>query len=415
MKHALIITLSCILFNSYSFAQNEWQWMNTNQSNHLSRIDFPSEQVGYVLPENGAIIKTTDGGLTWDSLSSLNIISSALYRSEIWFVNNDTGFVSTHNNSGRLELLRTKDGGEVWENVSPSDSISGRMTIQFIDENTGYAYLNSNFDDRLWRTIDQGQSWVEILLNFTLGSGTGVIPSLHVVSSQELYLVGGDNSFNYRGAIAKTIDGGQNWTTTYLNSNYSLIESVHFPNVDTGYVITYRGDVYASYDAGNNWDVVSTIEGAPDNGRIKFLNGTTGLVVANGNGYLTTDAGKTWTYDVGAFMILSDVDILSKDVIYGVGRNGLFIKRSQPLSIGEFDEVSIFSIYPNPVVDQLSIVMSTGFSETIVIYNSSGIEIHQANLSGSKIIDVSMWDKGLYIIDLSLKNGAHYQKKFIKQ
>lgn len=74
----------------------------------LNDIAFYTEQVGYAVGDNNAVLKTTDGGATWDLITgptaAINLLSIAV---------NYMGFVFVSTNDARL--FRSRDGGATWE------------------------------------------------------------------------------------------------------------------------------------------------------------------------------------------------------------------------------------------------------------------------------------------------------------
>lgn len=95
----------------------------------MQKIDFTSPSTGYVCGDIGQILKTEDGGNTWDffvsgteeSLQSIEFISD-----KIGFV---CGFAGT--------ILSTTDAGETWKSmISPTDQIL--FDIEFPSFGTGY-------------------------------------------------------------------------------------------------------------------------------------------------------------------------------------------------------------------------------------------------------------------------------------
>ena len=74
-----------------------------------------------------------------------------------------------------------------------------------------------------------------------------------------------------------------------------------------------------------------------------------------------------------------------------------------------------FSMYPNPVENQLNIVFNDNQNKTIEIYNVLGETIYQNNHVINKLqIDVKTLEKGVYFIKTTDKNNNISTNKFIK-
>jgi hypothetical protein len=79
-------------------------------------------------------------------------------------------------------------------------------------------------------------------------------------------------------------------------------------------------------------------------------------------------------------------------------------------SVIQVDAKTKMSIYPNPVVDDLTINSTTYSNERIIIYNSSGCIIEQFDFRGKTMnINFSNYPIGLYLIRM----GSNFEK-FIK-
>lgn len=81
------------------------------------------------------------------------------------------------------------------------------------------------------------------------------------------------------------------------------------------------------------------------------------------------------------------------------------------LSISEQNQIQ-FSIYPNPVSDQLFISSENLQIEKISIYSMSGKQVLETELE-EESVDVSNLSEGLYFIEITSKEGKS-QQKFIK-
>lgn len=96
-------------------------------------IDFPSADVGYAVGDNGLIVKTSNGGVSWQSLSSgvsNNLADVSFAAEDISTVVGDTGII-----------IRTEDGGDNWDEEE-SGTTNDLYGVDFIDSGNGYAVGN---------------------------------------------------------------------------------------------------------------------------------------------------------------------------------------------------------------------------------------------------------------------------------
>jgi hypothetical protein len=100
--------------------------------------------------------------------------------------------------------------------------------------------------------------------------------------------------------------------------------------------------------------------------------------------------------------------------IYGAALNALevlelFALEPTPSAIGLLDNEKDFSVFPNPATDYIRINSTT--SRDIELFNSVGqLVFSQKNLNNGSIINVSGFDKGLYM----LKSGDYTKKLMIE-
>ncbi|MBA3285572.1 MAG: T9SS type A sorting domain-containing protein, partial [Nitrosopumilus sp.] len=406
MKNKIfLITALLFILKTSTFAQ--WTIINSGTSNSLNRVDFPSVNVGYVLPFNGQLLRTVNGGTTWDSLSSLTLIGDPWFDSnDISFVNDSVGFVTTHNNNGNIKLYKTTDMANTWMDLTPDSNLWGFLKVQFLNYQRGYLYLYSTAGDRSWITNDGGATWTELALGFGLGSGTSSIPTMFFVNDSSGYLAGGDGSFGYQGKIARTNDAGQSWSLTILPAAYTLINSIHFPNKDTGYVVTRNGGIFRSADEGSTWDSITTLN-ITTYSRIFFTDGSTGFIISGSNIYKTLDAGLSWTIDFSSAtgINLNGVDFLDNTVGYVVGNNGTIVKNSISNGIENLNSTKdLLTIYPNPFSMQTTLQTDKIFKDaTLTVYNSFGQQLKQIkNISGQTVtLFRDNLPSGLYVIRLA--------------
>lgn len=187
-------------------------------------IIFTSQDTGYVVggetiicdpgpcnfPFNrGAIIKTTDGGESWQKLmffnDTLNIISAS-------FINNNFGYCFSSNNT----IQKTEDGGLTW--ISINTGITGNISEGlFINKSIGFIITYSG---QIYITTNGGMNWN---LEYTASDGL-----LEIGSSNKMVVAGGKGLICVRNLDNITI----NKQSEYFNSKEVII----YPNPANSYV-----------------------------------------------------------------------------------------------------------------------------------------------------------------------------------
>ncbi len=185
-------------------------------------------------PTYGICTKTTDGGTTWTTLPVGDTISlqtlSFLTPDLGWIAGNDYGIPS------QGFIYRTTDGGRSWENqlIYP-DMI---YTLQFIDENIGYAAGGSFYTEGvILKTTDGGITWAQKWNGFP----TSVRGSNFLTAD-----------FGYvgliDGKIFKTTDGGSTWTQESSPTSNALRDMIVLGSTrvvavgDYGTILALTGD-----------------------------------------------------------------------------------------------------------------------------------------------------------------------------
>ncbi len=128
-----------------------WQVMLDRSGPWLKGLFFIDNLSGFAVGDSGVILRTINGGLSWDS------VVAPLQRdfNAVTFISADTGFI-IGGNSQRQTVLKTNDGGANWLIVMDT---TGAMLndISFADTLTGYAVGNSA---TVLKTTDGGLHWL---------------------------------------------------------------------------------------------------------------------------------------------------------------------------------------------------------------------------------------------------------------
>lgn len=110
------------------------EWVLGEETGDFFRsVHFPSSTTGYVVGYNGSILKSTDAGLTWESLRSGDAIGvKDIPFQVVHFTSEDRGYIA---GDGGV-LWRTENGGEDWQVVKGLPDINFQ-DIHIIDQ-VGY-------------------------------------------------------------------------------------------------------------------------------------------------------------------------------------------------------------------------------------------------------------------------------------
>jgi Bacterial Ig domain/Secretion system C-terminal sorting domain len=211
------------------------------------------------------VFKSTDGGATWTLLAS-----TAAYTFGSRIQCDAAGNVYLGTNLIGLGLLRSTDKGDTWTTITPTGlansitdfeiSSTGRMhvAVGYYETGGGYRYTDNP------STVTSA-TWTSPTTPFTYPSGTAARVEMACLGTT-LYAVP-SNTSALMTQIFKSVDGGDNWTTTALTSQNIL-------------------DVNGSATGGQAWYCIG-LQIDPSNANTAIVGGL--------NCLKTTDGGATWT------------------------------------------------------------------------------------------------------------------------
>lgn len=296
-KFVLIILFSAISLLSFS----QWNWVNpTPTGNHLRDVFFVNSSVGYVVGGKGTIMKTQDGGETWD------VIPPAMYRnfSFVWFCNEDTGYVSSDSGT----LFKTTNGGLDWNQLQ-TGTLEEINDIFFIDEQTGFIATD---DGKLLKTSNGGDTWqIKIAANWEITSVTFANESKGIATSKAgKYYLTNDGGNSWTGKTSPM--GTHLWNATYSGDNHCFVAG-------------QGGDFMRSSDGGNSWEYFNC---GTSLDHMSFRDNLTGYALSSSEYlfigsrflYKTINGGSTWV-PLG-LNNLSAVCLKGNDTIFAVGTAG---------------------------------------------------------------------------------------------
>ncbi len=281
----------------------------------LGKVQFADSERGCITVDDGRIIRTADGGKTWDIVSlspgdTVAVFSDPAYAMS--FVNGSKGWVigtlGGYDNPRGAVIFKTMDGGGTWSKTLLSSWKSG-LSVHFIDENTGWAtaFTDSTPDgvlniasSALLKTTDGGTTWTKV--SDKIGFPVFVDANTGWMVSDSLS-VSGDLIAPHE--IFHTTDGGATWVSQY-RSDLLVDTRIHFTDADHGWVVSGQAILHTT-DGGANWVPVTNtgilLSGDTRN-MVMFLDANNGWIGSHYHpeGHIqhsevkhTTDGGATWT------------------------------------------------------------------------------------------------------------------------
>jgi photosystem II stability/assembly factor-like uncharacterized protein len=318
---------------------NKYQWKKTSAplaqphafpDGRTDDIWFFDDQTGWLVNSNGQVMKTENGGESWDekfyldpcmgsrpSLRSMGWGS----RSVGWF-----GVVATqppNNPTGYLSVLlhHTTDGGETWTAVQNLPTCTPEGICGFYAVNEQVAYGSGTNDPTkpraIIKTTNGGGQWEVIDMTPWADS----LIDIYFENENTGWVVGGKTDADCEGSgydqlrpvVLKTTDGGKTWENRAAGvQGFKCGEwgwKIQFINARVGFVTLENFNAAAilkTTDGGESWvrlPIIDTSDKRINNDLegVGFLNESEGWVggwgyydfAGKANSY-TTDGGTTW-------------------------------------------------------------------------------------------------------------------------
>jgi photosystem II stability/assembly factor-like uncharacterized protein len=399
MKTLKVLLIANFYFIS-TFSFGQWVAQNSGTTVTLNAVYFTDENTGYAGGSgitNATLLKTIDGGETWNDLN----VNSIYEINSISFGSNNTGYVIT----SISELFKTTDAGANWVNTINFGVFGGR--VEFLNADTGFV---ANGDGEIFRTLDGGVNW-----DSTLISGFGNPNAVHFPSIQVGYIA------NYWGSIAKTTDMGITWSIISQPTS-NPIWDIHFVSDTVGYAVGGDGIsslILKTIDGGSNWTVqVTSPPTSVSPNAVFFTDANTGYC-GNSTIYKTSDGGGNWNSMTLNWQI-TDLFFPSANIGYAVGYNGTILKLENNITgINEEKNINTaLKIRPNPTSGKCIIDLSNFEIENmkIILLNSMGqtITSFTAN-SNTFTVDLGNLTSGIYFLQIrDKKTNKVFTERLIK-
>lgn len=282
----ILLVLSLLVFLPI-VAGAQWRKVNAFTGTFFNEAFFSDASHGWLTSLTTTIVRTADGGATWQTSVLPN--GTVSFNRDLCFLSNTTGFIS-----GEDGIWKTADGGVTWTNITPpSFNKTGSSCSWFIDANTGVfgqGDCNSSIV-RFYRTSNGGTTWDSVQYTHTPDVAVGGITYM----SGTFYAAGGSGKF------WTSTDNGATWTLSSTGSAgwqedmVSSAGSLYIASADgSSCGATGSGKVLRSINGGANW-ITTSLPGIVMWG-VTMYSATEGWTCGdNGHTYKTTDAGATWT------------------------------------------------------------------------------------------------------------------------
>jgi photosystem II stability/assembly factor-like uncharacterized protein len=271
-----------------------WQQLTVPGGVYLRAISMASAQVGFAAGELGKVLRTTDGGDTWQYVLNQGF---PYYYYGCQAIDEQTVIVSGFQNQSGEGIIRwSEDGGQTWGPVVALPGPGGvkwLAHVEFIDPDRGiveaawaggihrttnggrtaddWTYVEPSGswflgtftylpDGRVWlagidivNSPDHGVSWSQLPSTSAIFDGP-----IAILESNQGFVGGGTISPAVAGWVYETSDGGSSWspspvlTTPYPVRGLMLLDEDRAWAVG-GNVFTNVGGIWGTTDGGETW------------------------------------------------------------------------------------------------------------------------------------------------------------------
>jgi photosystem II stability/assembly factor-like uncharacterized protein len=331
-------------------------------SSTFREMSFADIDLGLSVGDDGEIIRTTDGGTTWQTIRTKLINTESL--DDVVFVTEDIGWAAGYERGYVGDMLmsvhRTVDGGRSWHERGVGSSLGcvRCLSISFLNENIGVA---AEMRGDVSYTEDGGNSWSQIHSSdaslfgvemcdsnsiTAVGSDGTILRATKYFGSdwyfeeqtsgtnnhlRDVSFVGPDYGWAVgdAGTIVHTIDGGDNWVVRDGGTTENLT-GVCFPHAGTGTAVGHSGTIIRTFDWGATWTPQESGVTA-DLYDVSFSDVLTGAIAgAGGTVLLTADLGAHWTKQVvPSDAPLYAISMLNPTVCTTVGSGGVILRAEE--------------------------------------------------------------------------------------
>ncbi|MBZ5492321.1 MAG: glycosyl hydrolase [Acidobacteriia bacterium] len=303
MEMRVAAALIILLFSTLMYAQKA---QNSKTDVSLRGISAVSSKVAWASGAKGTVLRTIDGGETWETLAIVG--ADSLDFRDIQAFDQNTAFVLSIEPGDQSRIYKTADGGKIWQRqftnsdpkafydcfafwdsthgIAISDSVDGKFPLvatsdgmtwnpvavknmpaalpsegAFAASGTCIATFGKNdvwFGTggpaaRVFHSADRGKNWTVVETPIIHGAASQGIFSLAFWTAKDGVAVGGDYKEPKKGESVATVthDGGKTWTLASKQPHGYRSAVAISASHTLAAVGTSGADV--SQDGGNSW------------------------------------------------------------------------------------------------------------------------------------------------------------------
>ncbi len=381
----LPIILIALLLSTQSLSQN-WEW------SVAAKPDISTEISGISMLDNGAIgwaigndetighiYHTTDGWKTWDEQTDKNL-KDARFR-DVCFINEFNGWIVGKNGI----ILRTIDGGKSWEVQAKNLTAADLRKIAVID--ASHAVACGSYGTIIY--TDDGEKWAIVKTINTTNEFMGIdmYDENHGIAvGRKETIFHTDDGVTWKAASSIPDVQGKDFNAVYMVDQHTvwLVGSGEYPNL--------KSILASTSDGGNTWTLYQPQKAIFENlWAIDFASPIAGVAVgANGTVLITSDA-KEWTILPRQFGNDSKAVAFVENKIWAASIFGT-IHYSENLgrSWSIVPHLTANFLYKICAIDNRRII-SVGYNSSIVTTEDEGLNWKSGSVVADNDVSKQLW------------------------
>jgi photosystem II stability/assembly factor-like uncharacterized protein len=330
-----VLRIATLLIAS-AFIAPAWTGQTSGVTARLRGVSAVSEQVAWASGSGGTVVRTTDGGRTWQTLTVPD--AAKLDFRDVDAVNADVAYVLSIGSGENSRIYKTTDAGRTWAlQFTNTDPKAFFDAMAFWDADRGLAFSDS-VDGALviLRTDNGGRNWTRV-------PAAGLPPALDnegafAASGTNVAVFGRDHAWigTSVSRVLRSTDGGRTWsaaTTPIATGSSAGIFSIAFRDTERGIVVggDYRKEGEAvdnaavTSDGGRSWTMVQGLSGFRS--VVSYLPGTsTAIAVGPQGADHSTDDGRTWRPLTGSSGLHTFAFAPKSSTGWGAGEQGRILR-----------------------------------------------------------------------------------------
>jgi photosystem II stability/assembly factor-like uncharacterized protein len=270
-------------------------------TSEIARVDARTA-VGFL---NGAdLVKSTDNGLTWQSITSLTLFSETPRSISIQSPN--TWWLVTNRNT-----WVTNDAGSSWSLANAAYPARGLQRFVFSDSLSGYQCR----EGQLLRTYDGCTTWEEMNI---FGFGVVMDVATGSVLGDDVYCLS-----TGRYLVNKSDDAGATWNISLTESAFpdANVSAMTFVNSQLGFLVGDGGRILRTENGGQSWSVVHGLGYIGTIAGIHFFDQRDGIAFTySSTVLLTTNGGDRWDESIPSTShTLRQFSVAPSGALYAIG------------------------------------------------------------------------------------------------